>query len=106
MKVLSSKTMSLATSRRLPRFSPITPFDFGAADQGVTGPLDLRFVFNLTGSQLGDGFAVSYTVDLGGGNSSRLNVPGAVPEPAIPALLLCGIAALIFLRHKVRSARV
>jgi hypothetical protein len=79
--------------------------DFGPADQGVTGPLDLRFVFNLTGSQPGDGFAVSYTADINGANNAPSNVPGAVPEPAITALLLGGLALFIFLRCRMRIVR-
>ena len=79
--------------------------DFGPADQGVTGPLDLRFVFDLTGSQPGDGFAISYTADINGGNNTHSDMPGAVPEPEITALLLGGLALFIFLRCRARTMR-
>ena len=46
--------------------------DFGAAEEGSTGTLDLRFVFSLTGSQLGDGFSVAYTADVRDGDGLGL----------------------------------
>ncbi len=64
--------------------------DFGPAGSGVTGSLDLRFVFSLTGSGPGNGFIGAFTVD--------------VPEPTIAGLFVCGVAVIIF-SHRKRMRR-
>ena len=63
--------------------------DLGAAQEGSTGTLDLRFVFSLTGSQLGDGFSVAYTADVrdgdGLGVGRTADVPSRLPSDSCSA---------------------
>ena len=76
--------------------------DFGQADDGLTGPLDLRFVFNLTASNPGDGFSASYNVTTSEG-SVDFRPAADVPEPASLALLLGGLVVFVFLRRRTRA---
>ncbi len=76
--------------------------DFGQADDGLTGPLDLRFVFNLTASNPGDGFSASYNVTTSDG-AVDFRPAADVPEPASLALLLGGLVVFVFLRRRTRA---
>jgi hypothetical protein len=85
-------------------FSDIS-VDFGSIVGGVSGDgiLDLDFLFDLTASQVGQGFFTSMIAGdtfAGAGETTA----GTVPEPGTIALFAIGVAAMARWRRQPRTA--